>query len=220
VKVSLHGRKGDANEYNYHTYVGGDALAALRRYLQRRGTAPGPIFVNTHDGPLTEVALYRYWTRKMHRLGISVAGDGWQGKHVHELRDTFRTLWRRSGVPVEYAEYFMGHRDAFDKYGYDKTPDDEDETRKQYLEALPMLNLLTETRPFKLVHEDTVEKLRAQVKALEAGQSSEIQRLRAQLEDLTSQVGLINAALHDPAASPILWEALQKLKKIKGFNNG
>jgi integrase len=167
VKVSLHGRKGDRNEYNYHTYIGGDALDALRRYLQQRGVDPGAIFINTHNGPLTEVALYRYWTRKLHRLGISVPGNGWQGKHVHELRDTYRTLWRRSGVPVEYGEYFMGHRDAFDAYGYDKTAQDEDETRKRYLQALPMLNILSETRPFKLVHEDTVEKLRRENEELQ-----------------------------------------------------
>lgn len=214
VKVSLHGRKGDANEYNYHTYIGGDALKALGRYLQRRGAGPGPIFVNTHSGPLTEVALYRYWTRKMHRLGISVAGNGWQGKHVHELRDTFRTLWRRSGVPVEYAEFFMGHRDAFDKYGYDKTPDDPDETRKRYLEALPMLNLLTETRPYKLVHEDTVEKLTRKNEELRQ-QLQAVQDRVTVVDDLRRKVELIEAAVTDPATAPAMWRLLQELKAAK-----
>jgi integrase len=162
VKVSLHGRKGDKNQYNYSTFIGGDALAALKRYLNERGTRPGAIFINTHGEPLTKVALYRYWTRKLIRIGIKTK-KGWTGTNTHEIRDVYRTLWRRSGVPVEYGEYYMGHREAFDKYGYDKTALDEDELRKQYEAALPILNILSETRPFKLVHEDMVAKLQREL---------------------------------------------------------
>jgi len=188
VKITHHGRKGDRNEYNYYCYIAGDAIIALKRYLQHRGQEPGPIFINTHNGPLTQVALYRYWTRKLHRLGISTIGKGWTGKHLHGTRDVFRTLWRRSGVPTEFGEYFMGHRNAFDKYGYDKTAQDEDEMLKQYMRALPMLNLLSETRPYKLVHEDTVEKLRRENVELQ-------QRLEQQSRDALSMFKDLEARL-------------------------
>jgi integrase len=180
VKISLHGRKGDKNQYNYSTFIGGDALAALKRYLGERGTRPGAIFINTHGEPLTKVALYRYWTRKLIRIGIKTE-KGWTGTNTHEIRDVYRTLWRRSGVPVEYGEYFMGHREAFDKFGYDKTARDEDGLRKQYEAALSILNILSETRPFKLVHEDEVVKLRRELEESKKGQNAEVEELRREL---------------------------------------
>jgi integrase len=184
IKISLHGRKGDKNQYNYSTFIGGDALVALKRYMAERGPRPGAVFINTQGKAITKMVLYMYWTRKLRRLGLSTYGKGWEGKHPHELRDVYRTLWRHSGVPVEYAEYFMGHREAFDKYGYDRTAQDEDELRKQYEAALPFLNILSESKPFKLVKEDEVTKLNTKIKDMEAqleeakhGQNGEIAEL-------------------------------------------
>jgi 3-deoxy-D-arabino-heptulosonate 7-phosphate (DAHP) synthase class II len=57
----------------------------------------------------------------------------------------------------------MGHREAFDKYGYDQTAKDEDDILKNYLRAQPFLNILTETKPFKLVHEDEVTRLQREL---------------------------------------------------------
>ena len=206
VRVQLHGRKGDKNEYSYHTFIAGDALKALRRYLGERGTQPGPIFVNSHGEPLTQVALYRYWTRKLVRLGIKAA-EGWTGTNTHEMRDVYRTLWRRSGVPVEFGEFFMGHRESFDRYGYDKTSKDEDEMRKRYLEALPWLNLLSETKPFKLVREDEVSELRKQLEAAKAGQSSEVAELKRQQAEDRAEIKDLRADFA---------EVLQALRKNKG----
>lgn len=185
VKISLHGRKGDKNDYNYHTYIGGDALNALKQYLTRRGHSPGAVFMNNIHKPATQDALYQYFSRKIKRLGIGV--KGWAGLSPHGIRDVYRTLWRRSGVPVEYGEYFMGHRGAFDKYGYDRTAQDEDELRKQYSSALPFLNILSEAKPFKLVHQEEVEKLREQLKQRDSKQLD----LERQLEDTQKTVALI-----------------------------
>jgi integrase len=202
VKVSLHGRKGDKNQYNYSTYIGGDALAALKRYLAERGPQPGAIFINTHGEPLTQVALYRYWTRKLNRLGLITFGNGYSGRNPHELRDVYRTLWRRSGVDVSYGEFFMGHREAFDRYGYDKTAQDEDELRKQYAAALPFLNILSETKPFKLVHEDEVTRLRNELDEARRGQSSETEDLKAEVAELKADLAVVMKLLKTKEAAP------------------
>ncbi len=189
VRVSLHGRKGDRNNYNYTTFIGGDALDALKRYMAERDPQPGAIFLNTHHEPLTQVAVYQTWTHKLRRLGLLPDGKGWTGRNPHGLRDVYRTLWRRSGVEVAYAEYFMGHREAFDRFGYDKTGADVDELRKQYLKALPYLNIITGARPFKLYTEDDVEnKLNERIKQLEEEkraselrQSVEMDRVKAEM---------------------------------------
>lgn len=196
VKVSLHGRKGDKNAYNYSTFIGGDALGALKRYMVERGPQPGAVFINTHGEPLTQVALYRYWTRKLIRIGIKTE-KGWTGTNTHEMRDVYRTLWRRSGVPVEYGEYYMGHREAFDKYGYDKTAMDEDELRKQYEAALPILNILSETRPFKLVHEDEVARLTRALEEAKKGQSSEVTELKVKMENMEKAFAKVMKALRE-----------------------
>lgn len=208
IKISLHGRKGDKNQYNYSTFIGGDALTALKRYVGERGLRPGAIFVNTHGEALTKKALTMYWGRKLERLGLAVAGNGWSGKHPHELRDTFRTLWRRSGVPVEYGEYFIRHREAFDKYGYDKTAQDDDELRKRYLEALPFLNILSENKPFKLVREDEVtqlrrenEEIRRQLEEAKAGQNNEIAKMKTTIA-------------HQAEINKALAEEIQAIKKL------
>ena len=213
VKVELHGRKGDKNDYNYTTFIGGDALKALSRYVKARGSEKGAIFVNTHGEALTKVALYRYWTRKLIRIGIKVE-KGWTGTNTHELRDVYRTLWRRSGVDVAYGEYFMGHREAFDKYGYDKTGGDEDELRAQYSVALPFLNILSETKPFKLVREVDVEKevqKQVEIRLKEAEKSRE-----AEIEVIRRESETTNKSLE---ARLVKMEAtLEQRKKEDGFN--
>jgi hypothetical protein len=159
----VEGRKGDRNEYQYYTFVAGDSLIALKKYMVERDKgkfADRPkIFLNSRSEALTQVALYRYWNRKLVNLGIKNTG-GWQGTNIHELRDVFRTLWRKSSVDVAFGEYFMGHRGSLDQYGYDKTAEDVGEMKRKYLEALPILNIMSENRPLGLASLDEVEQLR------------------------------------------------------------
>lgn len=163
IKIVVEGRKSDRNEYQYYTFVAGDSLIALRKYMAERDkgkfTDRPQIFLNSRGEALTQVALYRYWNRKLVNLGIKNAG-GWQGTNIHELRDVFRTLWRKSSVDVAFGEYFMGHRGSLDQYGYDKTAEDVGEMKRKYLEALPILNIMSENRPLGLVSLDEVEQLR------------------------------------------------------------
>jgi len=199
VKVKLHGRKGMKYQYNYHTYIGGDGLDALKRYMAERpriiekahrqaqkkghryGGDPGSIFVNQFGTALNKDALYAYWMRQLKRLGI-IDPDNHDrglvpryGKHPHAFRTVFRTVWRKSGVDVEFAEYFMGHEKAFDDYGYDVSQEDEPLMRSKYLAALPWLNIISDTRAFDLVDRNTYE-------------NQEIKELKAKLAELKALV--------------------------------
>jgi len=204
VKIQLHGRKSDKNEYNYSTFIGGDALSSLKKYLRIRGDQPGAVFLNNHHKAATQDALYTYFSRKVERLGIepeveaTTDGQRWTGFSPHSIRDVFRTLWRRSGVPVEYAEHFMGHRNAFDKYGYDRTAQDEEDLRSKYLMALPHLNIISDTKAFKLVKQDEVTALTSRIKDLETQLSeAEAGRVRVleELERRRRESDATNAAL-------------------------
>ena len=188
VKVKMHGRKGMKLQYNYYTYLSGDALGSLKRYLATRDkiiersrrraekqgnpyTEPGSIFVNQRGLPLNKGALYWYWMRQTKRLGIidqdnhTRNGQPRYGKHLHQTRTIFRTLWRKSGVEVEFAEYHMGHEKAFDEYGYDVSQEDEPLMQSKYRDALPYLNIISDTRAFGLIDRETYENER--IKKLE-----------------------------------------------------
>lgn len=177
VKISFHGRKNDKNAYNYHTYIGGDALRALKRYLAIRDPEPGAIFITNQGEGLNKNTFSRYWTRKLQRLNL---GGGYTGKNPHSIRDVFRTLWRASGVATEYAEFFMGHRGAFDAYGYDQTAKNEEDLRARYSEALPFFNILTENKPFKVVNEEEVTKLRKELEHAKVA-VGEVEELKTQM---------------------------------------
>ncbi len=64
------------------------------------------------------------------------------GKHLHELRDLFRTRWHKSAADPVVAEFLMGHQ--VDPLGYNKAMKDEGYTKIEYLKALPWLNILSE----------------------------------------------------------------------------
>ena len=197
VKINNVGRKLAKNEHTYITFLGGDALFALREYLEKtrphivdrlqmknpRFKDSGAIFLNQRGEPLSKNAFGLYWRRILRNLGIIEPKTGRNvttryGKGAHEMRDTFRTLWRKSAVPVEYAEYFMGHIKAFDQYGYDKTYKDEKDLMKKYLTALPYLNILTSARPFGLVDQEEYENSR--ILELE----EEVSEMKKQQEEL------------------------------------
>jgi len=219
VCIEIPGRKNQKNTYSYYTFIGGDAIKALRDYLKIRpareaksGRKQDAIFLNQFGEPLTKVSLYRYWTRKLKQLGIIQPDkhqDGRYGRNPHEIRDVFRTLYRRSGASPEFAEFFMGHTQAFDKFGYDKIYRDRRFTEREYRKALPWLQILSSSRPFGKVDEDEMEALRRKVRELEAGRDRELDELRRRLDGQEKINEEIRQQLHD------LFEALEKFKGNK-----
>ncbi len=84
------------------------------------------------------------------------AGRGHQtGKNLHELRDVFRSQWEKSPAKASVAEFLMGH--VVDPLEYNKAHYDRKWVRKEYLNALPMLQLMSSGRPFGQVEEEKLE---------------------------------------------------------------
>jgi len=164
IRVDLPGRKRRRNVTPYYTFLGRDAIDALRRYMEvrREGNA---IFLTQFGTPLCYKTMFTYWNDHQKRLGLIPAENTDRGrrygKNIHEIRDLFRTRWRRSGVDTDYAEYFMGHTEAFDQDGYDKIYRDEAHTKRMYMRAEPWLNIVSD-EPDKISTEDHELELRRQ----------------------------------------------------------
>ena len=153
VKIRLPWRK--MNRKPFYTFIGGDALKAIRDYLPERPTeAPvQAIFYSQFKTPLLKSTLQHYWLDRLDKLGIiqRQPGTGQQryGKNLHEMRDVFRSQWEKSPAKASIAEFCMGHK--IDPLEYNKSYRDEDWTREQYLLALPMLQIMSTARPYGLI---------------------------------------------------------------------
>lgn len=169
VKIYLPGRKG--SEKSFYTFIGGDAVKAIRDYLPERPKDAEAIFVNQYGDPIKYSSLSIYWRRHLAKLGLikRVRGDGTRvryGKNLHEFRDIFRSLWKKSPAKASVAEFCMGH--IVDPLEYNKAHHDEKWVRGEYRKALPMLQIMSSDTPFGKVDVDEVESLRAQVADLQA----------------------------------------------------
>lgn len=150
VKVDLPGRKKLKNVKPYYSFLGKDAVDALRVWLRERPVKcpEGHVFCTQWNKPLTYHSIFDYWRRHLVALGLieleEKGGPGNRyGKNLHELRDLFRTRWRISGVDVEVAEFLMGH--TIDHLGYDKSPwTYPDWYAEKYREAERWLNILSD----------------------------------------------------------------------------
>ena len=142
------GRK--SNQNPFYTFIGNDAIHALRRYLEVRPDVGDSIFLTRYKTPLSGGTARRYWIDTLTRIGViePITADEQKqqtiryGYNAHEIRDVMRSRWRLSGLDKELAEFFMGH--DLDRYNYDKSPHHyPDWFRDQYTQALPWMNILS-----------------------------------------------------------------------------
>jgi len=197
IKISLPGRKNNRNPFC--TFVGGDAIHAIRTYIParptreeaqdkherdeaRRGAAAEEkgveyksrpfyyaIFYTQFKTPISRVALQHYWIDRLEDLGLvhRLPGRGQRyGMNLHELRDVFRSQWEKSPAKASVAEFCMGHK--IDPLGYNKAHRDEDWVSEEYLQALPMLEIMSSDTPYNRVDARVVKKLQDKVAELEA----------------------------------------------------
>jgi site-specific recombinase XerC len=185
VRIDLPGRKHNRNVKPYYTFLGKDAIEAVRYWLKiRPDNGETAIFLSRDGTPPAEKTIRDYWMRHLRRLGLVKPKQGSSlrtryGKGLHEIRDTYRSRWRPSGVDVEVAEFFLGH--DIDRLGYDKSPwQYPNWYEAQYLEAEPWLNILSED-PEKIPMED-VKQLQLRIHELEREKNSELEKLRSQMD--------------------------------------
>jgi len=92
IKIDLPGRKKMRNARPYHTYIGSDAIEAIKSWLPLRAKTCKAIFTDQFDKPITRIAIQQYWNRRLVQVGIikplfnGNTGNRY-GKNVHELRD-------------------------------------------------------------------------------------------------------------------------------------
>jgi integrase len=171
IKITIPGRKSSKNETEFSTYISGDALDALKTYIKDRGEDDGPIFINQFGDYLTKTSLTYYWRRKLKELGIitrTKTGVQRYGRGLHNLRDTFRTLWAQSGAKTSVAEAMMGHMAKVDPLGYDQSFKNEGYVKDQLELAAPYLNILTRGEAYGQVDKDDVRRLKKEIEDLKA----------------------------------------------------
>lgn len=198
IKVDLPGRKKNRNRRPYRTYLGIDAIDAIKAYLPYRPENGTAIFYNKEGNAVSKNAVRHYWNRHLLKIGLihhtpnrSTATR--YGMNMHELRDVFRSQWEKSSSKASVAEYLMGH--VVDPLGYNKAHLDEEWTRRQYENTLPMLQIMSSGKPFGQVGEDEVDEMRRRIIELEAGKDDRIQLLEERVEKLT---GMIQLLYEDP----------------------
>ena len=148
LRLELPGRKKLKNKKPYYSYLGRDAIDALRSWLDERPRAAGKdVFCTQFNQSISYNSMQMYWLKKLSDLAIiekkhNNDSSNRYGKNLHELRDLFKTRWRLTGQDMELADYFMGH--DIDEYGYDKSPMVyPDYFEEGYRNAQPWLNILS-----------------------------------------------------------------------------
>lgn len=158
IRVDLPGRKKAKYGRPYYTFLGRDAINALRKWMDERGRESGAIFLNQFGQSISSKSISRYWIKHLTKLGLvdrvpNPTPKTRYGKNVHELRDLFRSRWQKSGRVPEAAEFFMGH--VIDPLEYNKAFRDENYARMEYRRAEKWLNILSEDPEH--VHIDEVD---------------------------------------------------------------
>ena len=172
IRVDLYRRKTSGNRVQkYYTFLGEDAKALIREWLNMRPKAlPRYLFITFNKRkskyvPVRGRQLAEFITKLAKRLGlIQDTGLGRYHIHAHEFRDLFKSLCTLSGVNPAASEFFLGHK--IDRLGYDKSPEyDEEWFRREYMKVEPKLNVLSNPSGTDLTSK--MEEMRKEI-ALEA----------------------------------------------------
>ena len=214
VKCEMPGRKTALNIRPFHTYIGGDAIRAIRDWLRHRPEGAEAIFTNQYRDPITTNAVKLYWKRHLIKLGLIVPkGDGnfgnRYGKNLHEIRDLFRSQWEKSPAKASVAEFMMGHR--VDPLLYNKAHRDKAWTRREYRKALPMLEIMSSGRPFGVVDVEEIERLETRLAEVEKAMMEMIQRVESG-EPSAHVLNLASERWHRPDLETDLREIAQRVK--------
>lgn len=166
VRVILNRPK---TSYRFYTFIDRDALSALKDWLNVRSSVFGPmkitptanpkqldlsdpIYVTDYGTPIEPGYVTKLFRIYGIRAGVNLVPQAkmplYKGAarrypfHSHECRDTLVTLGRRAGVDMAVVNFFVGH--SIDRFGYDKSPwDDDEHFRKEYAKVARFLNVIS-----------------------------------------------------------------------------
>lgn len=184
IRIDLPGRKRFKNKVSFFTFIGGDAIKAIRDYLPHRPQEAEAIFCDQFKGPIRKGSIKYYWDSHLQKIGL-IKSEGNKssryGLNRHEMRDLFRTLWSKSGASSEVAEFCLQHQ--IDPLNYNKIFNDAAYMKGQYKKALPHLQIMSSNRPFNLANEEEVDLLRNEIEKLRSDHGSKVEDLRGRLEE-------------------------------------
>jgi integrase len=196
IRIQLPGRKSNRNREGFYTFIGADAIDAIRNWLPDRPSQATAIFTDQNKTSLDKSNMRHLWNYHLKRLGLvepSLKHKGSRtGKGLHEMRDVWRSMWSKSPAAHVVGEYLMGH--TIDVLQYDKSFRDVEFYRREYLKAAPWFNIMTSGRPFRQVSEDEIEHLQHRIKELEAGKNSEVEELQRKLGEQQRMIELMMPA--------------------------
>ena len=179
VKIELPGRKSNRNVKPYYTFIGSDAIKAIRTYLKRRPNYKWTvkiegrnrtkipdtskpitaIFVNQYGNPISKSALAQYWIRHLRVCGIvNKMENNRSGKGLHEMRDVWSSIWTKGPAEKVCGEYFMGHE--IDSLNYDKSFRDTAFYLNEYRKNLNYVNIMSRPEAYGLIDKITYDNAR------------------------------------------------------------
>jgi hypothetical protein len=167
-------RRGNVDPY--FTFVGKEAIEALRKYLEIRGEPkPGELIWKKIS---SSSSVTRIMTLGARRVGVIPGEVGKStsvryGYNIHKMRHLARSLWHESGADISVAEFMMGH--TIDKLGYDNIMTlSPSYAVKEFKKAEPFLSI---TAPPAATTEDVKQEL--------SKRDQEIQQLQASVSELS-----------------------------------
>ena len=171
IKIDFPGRSKLRVMRPFYTLVGSDAIKALKEWVDVRPPDAEAIFTNQYGAPFSIRSIQLYWIRHLEKLGFikrekNGKSSNRYGKNPHEMRDVFRSQWEKSPAKGSVAEFMMGH--VVDPLFYNKACRDDEWVREEYLQALPMLEIMSSDTPFGKFDGKTVSNLKGRISELEA----------------------------------------------------
>lgn len=157
ICLDLPGRKRGKNVRRFYTFIGKDAIDALREYFdkEREGGYPKlgePIWLNKLGRPYAKSMYGDNYLKLLRMQGLIPQPNGRLdsrfGMHLHEWRDQIithiHTNAKRHGFDMDVAKFLSGHTKGLDKNKYDKFMKDKPYVEEQYRIAEPFLNVVSE----------------------------------------------------------------------------
>jgi hypothetical protein len=161
IRLDLLGRKKEKGKRSYFTFIGKDAVDALREYFDKE-RANGwpqlgePIWLNNEGGPFAYGMYHEIWSGLLRRLGYIQTKRRGKGKAKvdtrygygqHEFRDVgisyLHTNAKREGLDLDCVHFMMGHTKNLDPNKYDRFYEDTNYGLEQYRIAEKYLNIMS-----------------------------------------------------------------------------
>lgn len=144
------GRKN--NDRGYYTFIGKDAIDALKEYFEKERGWPKPkepVWLERYGKPLSEAAFNYLWLNLLRRVGLIEKREGQAGTRYgfyahgtrHQAKSLLHVQAKAEGFDMDCCEFWLGH--VVDPLGYDKFHLDKEYVRKQYVIAEKYLNIVS-----------------------------------------------------------------------------